>query len=155
MEADPAELRAEGTGELAAHLRSCPRCRAVAAAFLREAEALEAVLAASSERLAENSMYATKPIGPGASRRRVRGPRRIRWRWAAPLAAAAALAAALLLRSGGPARGPGVRSSVGGAVAPTAANVGAIEAPLVRAPSARHVMIFKTDDPNITIIWLD
>lgn len=161
MEAEPSELRGEGGDDLAAHLRSCPRCRAVAETFLREAETLDRALTGLGQRRAEAVPVPEPiPIRPGNrwAGERARGSdarRRTRWRWAAPLAAAAALAAALVLRSGGPVRGPAPRPPAGTGIPATAASISRPGTPLVQAPSARNVMIFKTDDPNITIIWLD
>lgn len=136
LEAEPSELRGEGESALAAHVRTCPRCAAVAG----ELVAGEGALARALEGMA--------PVAPETEHGR---PRRVWWRWAAPLAAAAAAAGLLFLQGGDegtvPFRGgPGEGALRGDA--------GAGDALRVSAPEGRDVVVFETDEPDITVVWL-
>ncbi|NJD20091.1 MAG: hypothetical protein FIA95_12520 [Gemmatimonadetes bacterium] len=144
LEAEPGELRGEGEGPLASHLRSCDACRRHAELLLRADEAVdealgsegtldvEAVLRQACEAPAELT-WKSRAV---SAARRAAAARRA---WI-PVAAAAALTALLLV-----ARGP--------TPVPVPAIVRAEAAPLVAATSAGGVAILETDSPNITVLW--
>ncbi len=137
-EADPAELAGVGEGALAAHVRECPRCAAVAAQLLTGQDELSRALEASRPaRSVEEALRAMRV------RQRQSVWSRRSWRWAVPLAAAAALAGALVLRTVGTDEMPGQ------VVARPAA---AIE-PLVEMATAQNVMVFETRDRSAKVIW--
>ena len=115
LEADPAELRGEGSGALARHLRVCEPCSRVAAILLEETRRLDALLEEAPDVdvagiLARAGVSSAPPVPASATSRpapapappsepghvRMRFPRRRLW---IPLAAAAALAALLLVRT--------------------------------------------------------
>jgi hypothetical protein len=131
LEVDPIELAGKGNSELAAHVRGCSRCAAVAQVILNDERDLGRALAdASPQRAAEDAMR-TAP----------RQTRRV-WRAATTLAAAALLAA-LLLRPRDEGRhallspsGAAVRSDID-----------------VEAPPGKSVAVFRTDNPDIVVIW--
>jgi hypothetical protein len=160
LEADPGELRGVGNGALARHLRACDSCARVAALLLEETARLDALLddapevdvagilaragmspasTAPEPRIAPPSAAAVAPSAP--ARVGMLFPRRRIW---IPLAAAAALAAVLLLRS------PRLRSP-GASVAAAPATAAP---PLVEPAAGQDAAILQTDDPEITVIWL-
>ncbi|MCG6989398.1 MAG: hypothetical protein LJF06_14645 [Gemmatimonadetes bacterium] len=159
LEADPAELRGEGNGALARHLRACAPCARVAALLLEETARLDALLEEAPHVdvagiLARAGVSSAPPApAPEAARSATaaarsvpdavgtRFPRRRLW---IPMAAAAALAAILLLRV------PSVRP-------PRASVAAAAERPappLVEPAAGQNAAILRTDDPEITVIWL-
>lgn len=156
LEADPEELRGEGDGPLARHLRACPACARVASVLLEETGRLDAFLAAAPA-LDVEAVLAKAGIesgrGPGtagASSPRSSGPRfapRMRRfptrRLWIPVAAAAALAL-LLFRS----------STVHVPPTSVAAAVHAPAPPVVEPTAGQDAAIIKTDDPEITVVWL-
>lgn len=129
--ADRFELRAEGDGELARHLRGCGDCRAVA---MR--------LETGTNVLAE--MVAARGAVPGLARPR-RSVASRRRRAAAvvfiPIATAAAVVA--LVRRDAPANVPRVFHD--DAVATSVA---------VDVPRGQTATVLKTSNPNVTIVWL-
>jgi hypothetical protein len=146
LEATPAELRGEGEGTLAAHLRSCEACRRRAELLLRADEALEAALGEGGvpdvEAILELAgQPASERARPAGFRAKVRSLLPAPRHWI-PLAAAAALAGVLLLaRNGEP---PAL---------PPVARAQAQALPTVEAASAAGVAIVETDNPNITVLW--
>lgn len=160
LEADPAELRGEGNGDLARHLRVCEPCSRVAALLLEETARLDALLEEAPDvdvaGILARAGVSSAPSGPASEAVRpamaasaasvpgrlgMRFPRRRLW---IPLVAAAALAAILLLRA------PWVRS-------PTASVAAAPESaapPVVEPAAGQDAAILRTDDPEITVIWL-
>lgn len=120
LEADPAELRGEGTSALALHLASCDDCRAAAEHVLVMTRQLGAALD-------------TRPV------RQVRPARVLPW----GLAAAAVLALFAVMRSGP------VRTTDG--TAPVS-SVPAVDIE-VSSGKGRGAAVFKTGDPNITVVW--
>lgn len=130
LEAERADLEGATDSELSRHVRTCAGCRAAAARILDAERALgDAFAAMTPRRRAEDA------VAEAAQRA---GRRHWAWR-AAPLAAAAALAALLLAR-----REPAVPPL---SPLPTAA---AIE---VQPPPGRTVAVFHTDNPDIVVIW--
>jgi hypothetical protein len=124
LEAELAELRGEGTSQLAAHVRACPRCRGRAERILAGQAGLDRALARRS--------------GYGATVPR----RRPAWRALgplAPLALAAGIAAVALLRPR-----PDLTRAPSGPVVPR---------PDVLVAGARAVAVFQTHNPDIVVIW--
>ena len=144
LEATPAELRGEGEGALAEHLRECALCRRRAARLLEAEAALDAALGAGGAldveavlaRAAQAAMELTWRERAGSA---VRSLASVRRGWI-PLAAAAVVVTLLLVaRSPAPPPLPAVARS---------------EAlPLVETTSADAVAIIETDNPNITLLW--
>jgi hypothetical protein len=163
LEAASGELRGEGGSELAGHVRACPRCRAVADRLLQGQAGLARALAEIRPGRSVDSALEELPDERAiAADVRARGARR--WAWLAPLAAAAALTGVLLLRDGGterpsavveapPVEAPPPRLPAIGPAPVTGQTPVAGPAP-VAAPSARHLVVFETRDPSMTIIWI-
>jgi hypothetical protein len=126
--ADLEDLRGEGDSELAAHLRTCAECRAVAATLVRAQAAMGEGLAA---------LKPDVPVKAAAIRKQTA------WRWA-PLPLAAAAVLALLL----------VRPQSNN----TLPNIDAItqrmfpEAPVIAPPAGKQAMVIEKN--NMTIVWL-
>ena len=142
LEAGPAELAGQGDSELAAHVRECERCGAVASRLLEGQEELAGALAELGPRTdVEEALSIVR------ARRRGMGWRRYGWRLATPLAAAAVLAvlllAVLLLARLPNGRMPGEMVQL---PAPP------IE-PAVEVPLAQNVMVFETRDRSAKVIW--
>lgn len=138
LEADPAELAGQGDGELATHVRDCPRCGGVAARLLAGQEELSRALDALGPATGvEETLRGVR------ARRRQSAWTRWSWRWAVPLAAAAALTGVLILRSVDTDRPPGE-------IAPQPA---ALVEPLVDMATAQNVMVFETRDRSAKVIW--
>ena len=133
LEAERTDLNGATESELSLHLRTCGRCRRAAHRILEaERELWGALAAATPGRGADEAV--------GLVRRRAW---RRRWMWrAAPLAAAAVLTIVWL---GRPAR---VEQS---ALSPTPPAAGSGIA--VEAPPGRSVAVFRTDNPDIVVIW--
>jgi len=132
LEAEPAALRGEGDGALARHLVECAACRERARRVLSGMAALDRALEAE----AGASPVRRKPPARHPIARRL-AP------WGAGLAAAAALAGLLLVRHPDAPRGTGVT-----AVTRLAAGM---EVDL--SASTRPAAVFRTADPNITVVW--
>ncbi|MGD2215340.1 MAG: hypothetical protein PVJ64_01235 [Gemmatimonadales bacterium] len=137
LEADPAELGGQGDSELAAHLKECERCTAVAARLLAGQQELAAELSELGPRTGVE-----EALSKARARSRQVARRRNAWRVAAPLAAAAAVAALLLVGSPDE-RMPGELVSL---PAPR------IE-PVVEMAVAQNVMVFETEDQSAKVIW--
>lgn len=145
LEAEPSELRGEGESALAAHVRTCPRCAAVAG----ELVAGEGALARALEGMAPVAPGAGDDALPRTPGREGKGRPREWWRWAAPLAAAAAAAGLLVIHGGERATiPPGVGE---GAARPEAGRGDPFR---VSAPEGRDVVVFETGEPDITVVWL-
>ena len=147
LEADPGNLSGgdAGDADLAAHLRECSRCAAVAAALSAELQALDRGLG----ELAAGSPRPEVPAGGagtgGEARPREPGRRRASRAWV-PLAAAAILAAVLVLgRSGPDAPGEGPAPAAEGDFGPEVA---------VTLPADRRGAVMSTSNPRITVVWL-
>src|SRR2546427_7474831 len=133
LEADRTDLNGATESELSLHLRTCGRCRRTAHRILEAERELWGALAAATPRRGADEAV-------GLVRRRAR---RRRWMWrAAPLAAAAVLAVALIAR----------REQVQQWLPPTSARP--IRSGLaVEGPPGRSVAVFQTDNPDIVVIW--
>lgn len=159
LEADPPELRGEGDGPLARHLRTCPACARAAAVLLAETARLDALLGERAD-VDVPALLARAGVGPGAvptsspraaaaapgtvAAPPARGRRFPSRRFWIPLAAAAALAALLLVY------GPGTRTPP----ASMAAAQPAPTLPVVEPAAGQDAAIIRTDDPEITVVWL-
>lgn len=130
LEAEPAELRGTGAGELARHLATCPACSAMARVIQEDLLAMDAAL----YRLAT------------AARPRRAAARRLRMRWlVAGLAAAAALSGVLIVRRQS-------QHLPGATVAhATPAMPRGVEVDLAASP--RQAAVFETADSTITVVW--
>ncbi|HEY6158403.1 MAG TPA: hypothetical protein VIV88_13170 [Gemmatimonadales bacterium] len=133
LEADRNDLAGATDSDLSRHLRGCAGCRAAADRILEVERELGRALAAAAPRRAANDAVLT------ATRRGVRR----RWIWrSAPLAAAALLAAVLLGRH------RPVERSWPSTQRPFAPADIAVEAPL-----GGSAAVFRTDNPDVVIIW--
>jgi hypothetical protein len=131
--ADLAELEGTTESDLGRHVRGCADCAAAA----------QRILAAEQELGRAMRNVAPRRAADEAIRRARDGAPRTRWVWrAAPLAAAAALAAVLLWHR------PLVDHVLPSTMPP------ALDARLaVEAPPGRSVAVFRTDNPDIVVIW--
>lgn len=138
LEADPAELTGRSDSELAVHVRECERCGAVAAHLLAGQERLAAALV---ELRPQTDVAAALNAVRGRVLRR-QALQRV-WQWG-PVAAAAALAAAMVLQALPAAR-----------ITPreTDRAVSQVEEPLLEAPSGENVVVFETRDRSAKVIW--
>jgi hypothetical protein len=136
LEGEPAELAGRGDSELAVHVRECERCGAVAAKLLVGQEQLAGALVELRPRT---------DVSAALSAVHARGRSKLAWerawRWG-PVAAAAALAAAMVLQA------LPARMMEGGNV-PVAEQM----EPLLEAPSGENVMVFETRDRSAKVIW--
>ena len=133
LEADRHDLAGATDSELSLHLRGCAGCRPAADRILEAERELGRALAGAAPRRAADEAVLT------ATRRDVRR----RWVWrAAPLAAAALFAAVLLGRR------RAVEQAWPSARRPLAPADIAVEAPL-----GGSVGVFRTDNPDVVIIW--
>ncbi|MGD8726981.1 MAG: hypothetical protein PVH40_05000 [Gemmatimonadales bacterium] len=138
LEASPEELRGETDSPLSTHLRSCPRCRAIAEHIDREERRL---------RLALEAVVPDTPVEEACTRAaweaRFRNRRHV-WNGLAPIAAAAGLAGVLLVSTGGPAPGP---------VADQPTETATALPPVMESAPGQQVAVFETDNPNIVVVW--
>ena len=133
LEADPGELDGTRDGPLAHHLSECSRCRQMARWVLDEEAGLgrtltEAVSPPNLDEILERG--GSRPL-----------QRRSTWATVIPLAAAATLIGLILSREPqlpGPIYTP----------PPTPAGLG------VQVPDGQNVAVLKTNDPDITVLWL-
>ena len=173
LECEPAELRGDVESPLSAHLRRCAECRAVSERLIAAQSELIAELEAlapprSPTEAAELAMAAAGQAAPEASRLTADGrdgevdaapPRRWRRGVAASLAAAAVLAIALLRGPMAPAPGIDPASPAGAEDAVATGPGPATTAPPSRAtvdvdvPAGERVGVFRTSDPEITVVW--
>jgi anti-sigma factor RsiW len=138
LEADPEELAGQGDSELAAHVKQCSRCGAVAAEILAGQE----LLASGLRQLRVDGTV--EELLPEVRRVAATPRRRLLTRVALPLAAAAALALLVV----------GDRSEI----LPSAESATPIaQAPRpeqsVRLAPNTNAVVFKTSNPKITVVW--
>jgi hypothetical protein len=126
LTAESAELAPQGSGDLAEHLRACDACAAAARA-----------LGSAMRRLAADLEPAPAGTPVRAAGARTAAARRDRIGMAA-LAAAAAVTL-LLVRSSAPIPEP---------VAPELP-----AGPIVEVPPGHNAVVFRTADPDITVVW--
>ena len=136
LEADLAELRGAGDAPLAAHLRTCERCRTLAGRILDAETALAETLAAERPKRPAHEAAAAAMAAASPSR-----TWRRRFRVAA--LAAAGIAAVLLVNGGGPSPTQTLRPAMASGRPIT----------LLEASPGQHVVVFQTDNPNIVVIW--
>ncbi len=137
LEAEPSELLAGGASELSRHLATCDRCRATAGEILAAERGLAEWLAAARPALEAAAAVARA----AAIARRRAAARRVAWR-AAPILAAAAVAALLLVpREHQP--------PIPAPVAPAAPAPGFS----VTAPPGRDLVVLHTQNPKIVVVW--
>jgi len=129
LEAELAELRGEGEGDLARHLRECAACRATARRVLEALGALDLALEG------EDAAVPTARTG----RVRLVQTRRVA---AVGLLAAAAAVTILVRRPETPERAPF-----------TARPVASVAVEVDVSTSTRQVAVLSTADPNITVVW--
>jgi hypothetical protein len=129
LEAELAELRGEGEGDLARHLRECAACRATARRVLEALGALDLALEG------EDAAVPTARTG----RVRLVQTRRVA---AVGLLAAAAAVAILVRRPQAPER-----------ARITARPVASVAVEVDVSTSTRQVAVLSTADPNITVVW--
>jgi len=139
LEADPVEVAGRGDSELASHVRECERCGVVAANLLAGQEQLAAAL---------TELRPRTDVTAALMSLRVQGRRRLAWervsRWG-PVAAAAAIAAAMVLQALPAAR------MVPGEGVPAVSQA----EPLLEVPSGQNVMVFETRDRSAKVIWFN
>ncbi len=133
LEADPGELSGNGDGPLTSHLSGCRRCQQLARAVLDEEADLgrtlvETVPSPNLDEILEGRMH--------------RSPRRRNaWGKVAPVAAAASLVGIFFTRE---------PQLPGPLYTPPPASVGMD----VQAPEGQNVAVLKTNNPDITVLWL-
>jgi predicted anti-sigma-YlaC factor YlaD len=133
LEAEPEDLAGVGSSHVAAHVRTCGACGAVAARILDETARLDGFLARA-------------PAAPDVDALVTRAQRREKkvipfptWkRWSA-VAAAAAVAGLLFLRRDVPLQAFDRHTFD--------------EAPLVEAAPDQNVAVLATANPDITVLW--
>jgi anti-sigma factor RsiW len=133
LEVDLTELDGTIESELIEHVRACAQCSAAVQRILTAQRALRHALRNAAPRLAPDALI-------GRAKRHVPLYRRA---WpAAALAAAATLGALLLSRpeSSVPMLPPTPPPTAGSGLA-------------VQAPPGRSVAVFRTDNPDIVVIW--
>lgn len=142
LEADLSDLSGSGQTELAGHLRDCPACRARAERIFADSRTLAATVEAMGPavEMAEARKRAAAAGGAIRFRQRV-------WRRASlvtSFALAAGIGALLFLGDGN-----------GRSVQPSTEPVASVAAPAldVEAPAGASVAVFRTDNPNIVVIW--
>ncbi len=135
LEADLAELRGAGDAPLAAHVRTCERCRTLAGQILDAETARAETLAAERPKRPAHEAAAAAIAAATPSRT-------WRWRFGAALAAAG-IAAVLLVNGGGPSPTQTRRPAMASGRPIT----------LLEASPGQHVVVFQTDNPNIVVIW--
>lgn len=139
LEAEPTALAATDDSALAAHLRACATCGRRARAILDRERALAAALdARGPRRPADDVLRAAR-----AAESRRAAPRRRGWRVAAPLALAAGIGGLLLLTDQEQPVSPASALGPASPLPPFA----------VQGPPDRTVTVFRTNDPNIVVIW--
>ncbi len=139
--AEPAELRGEGPGPVATHVRTCAACRAAARRILEGTQALDEWLGSVGAPPSLEALSALASVGrrpPG--RAMPRGRRALAW---IGLSVAAAAIAVLVL--------PPDRPAPVGSGGPTADPEELL--PLVQDAEGRSFAVLETDDPNITVLW--
>jgi predicted anti-sigma-YlaC factor YlaD len=139
LEADLAELRGPPSTALAEHLATCAECGRWAEQIIATTEALARDQMQGPRREVEGVLAAAR-----AEADRIRRTRR-RWLGAVPALTAAGIAAIMLARSWG----PGLPSAPSAAPAAAAAPA---DIPLVGS-TAHTVVVFKTANPNIVVVW--
>lgn len=141
LTADPAQLRTEGEGPLAEHLRECRGCREDAARIVAANAALEAWLSPPTD-VPDVEEVLRRAAGSAPRRAASAGTPSVRRAlgWSGGMVAAAA---AVLLWSGRGGESP---------VDPLAP-VQVEAPPLIQETSARAVAVLPTDNPDITVLW--
>ncbi|MCH7562348.1 MAG: hypothetical protein IH968_00875 [Gemmatimonadetes bacterium] len=146
LEADPAELSNEVTGDLAEHLETCSACQALAERVLESERTLAGAITAMEPGLDVDAALARVPSGQGWGSV---------WGWrraglALPLAAAAVAALVLLKPPGNPGQAVAFDPS-----SPVVARALGWDrpSPVVRSMSHASVAILPTENPDITIVW--
>jgi len=148
LEADPAELSNEVTGDLAEHIETCSACQALAERVLESERTLAGAITAMEPGLDVDAALARVPSGRGWGWGAVQGWRRAGL--ALPLAAAAVAALVMLKPSGNPGQAVAFDPS-----SPVVARALGWDrpSPVVRTTSHATVAILPTENPDITIIW--
>ena len=148
LEADPETLAGRGESPLTAHLRSCAHCQATAtrllAAHQHDSMAYLGVAARRAPGAVAELVMATPNVEAQMRPRRSRG-----WRVGfalVPLAAAAALLLVVTARRD--ARREAFQASMDAAFAASTAVTN------VKVPPGRNAVVFKTRDPNISVVWI-
>ena len=138
LEAEPAELRGEGDGELAQHLRACAGCRQQAALILAETETLRSTIQGLHPSGIEPSPVFTVAGGTA------KAATQHRWRVLVPLALAAGIAALGMVRR------HDVTAPSGPPIQVATATPPALD---VQVPAGQSVAVFQTANPNVVVIW--
>jgi hypothetical protein len=138
LEAEPAELRRLTDSDVSVHLRQCSTCRALAMQISKAEDELRGHFSQAPQLESVAAALEAASVRAGIIRRR----RRRGWA-AVPALAAAGVAVALLVRTGG-APPANVRSPI-----PPSATA----APLVETTAGPHVAVLETDNPNIVVVW--
>ncbi len=133
LDAEPASLLGAGDDPVAAHLRACPACAALARILLEETAALDRFLA-------EPGSVDTGALVDAALNSRPRVVRILPRRHWLALAAAAAVAGLLFVRGDRPLP-----------VTPSVAPQGS--PPLVEPAPGQNVAVLATNNPDITVLW--
>jgi hypothetical protein len=148
LTASPDELRGVGSGEVARHVQSCPRCAAAAEVILEGTSALDRALASAPalpdvEEILRRAGSASPAEADPASKVANRAIRPVpRWLGVTMAAAASAASAVLLFSVLQDRPMPAAR-----VVAPPP------PPPLVQTMPGQGMAVMPTDNPDITVVW--
>ena len=148
LEADPETLAGNGDPAVAAHLQSCAQCRSVVAQLLEAHERDVALYVDVTPRQTPDAvatMVIAAAVGDVPVRKR-RSIRRAVGIGLVPIAAAAAFLLAIHTRRD--ARQEAFQASIDAAFAAPAAVTS------VKIPAGKNAVVFKTQDPNISVVWI-
>jgi len=139
LEVEPQELSIEGNGELAGHLASCERCRALAEQIVAGQLGLARELNMQSPRTCADEALRIVEDRKSAIRRG-----NAVWQIGAPLAAAASITAVLLFGNGG----SGLENSI---LNNSPETLPGLE---VQGPPGKDVAVFGVADrPDVVVVW--
>lgn len=142
LEADLDELRGESATEVGRHIRDCGQCRAVALRILDSTARLDVALATRPDGFDVNAVLARARSPESAPQAATITALSNRWQRIASAALAAAIVGLLVL-------GDRDEALPGTAFVPSLT----AELPIVEPSAGQNVVVIKTDNPDITVLW--
>jgi hypothetical protein len=142
LEADLDELRGESVTEVGRHIRDCGQCRSVAQRILDSTARLDAALATRPGGFDVNAVLARARSPKSTPQAATITPLRSRWQRIASVALAASIVGLLVL-------GDRDQPLPGTAFVPSLR----AELPIVEPSVGQNVVVIKTDNPDITVLW--